>query len=123
MQSSQLKIHSQLQHSYRGGKSVKVLTSDKSKYVATQHDKERSVVEQDKNLLSKESSVSVSTLTGDNWKGITTNYECSGDRNAHSDHLQDELANSPQSLKSELRVFLRDFTLTDDILHKKREWL
>ena len=119
MDISQLKLH-QLQHSSRGGKSVKPLISDKNKYVATQNDKERSVVEQDKNLLSRESSASASTLNGDNWKG-TTNYECSGDY-AYTEK-QNELANSPQSLKSELRVFLKDFILTDDIPNKKREWL
>ena len=86
----------------------------------TQKDKERSVVEQDKHLLSRQGSVSASTLNGDNWKD-TTSYARSSDY-AYTEK-KNELANSPQSLKSELRVFLKDFILTDDIPNKKREWL
>ena len=88
--------------------------------MVTQKDKEQSVVEHDKMVLSKESSVSVSTVSGNNEKGLI-NYEYSGNYSL-SDH-QRKLSNSPQSLKSELRLFMKDFTLTDDIVHKNREWL
>ena len=39
-----------------------------------------------------------------------------------SDHHQ-KLSNTSESLESELGIFLKDFTFSDDIIHKRREWL
>ena len=38
-------------------------------------------------------------------------------------HHQRRLSNASDSLKLELSNFLKDFTFSDDILDKRREWL
>ena len=38
-------------------------------------------------------------------------------------HRHRRLSNTSDSMKLELSNFLKDFTFSDDILHKRREWL
>ena len=38
-------------------------------------------------------------------------------------HHHRRSSNASESLKLELSNFLKDFTFSDDILHKRREWL
>ena len=41
----------------------------------------------------------------------------------HNHHHHRRLSNKSESSKLELNNFLKDFTFSDDILNKRREWL
>ena len=85
--------------------------------MAILRDKQKTIEERNEEIVSSKDRVYI--LSVENEMDIA-NKE-SNIEYALSDHQK--LSNTSESLKSELGIFLKDFTFTDDIIHKRREWL